>query len=66
MDLLFQAYVLGRSSDASNLYDETDASMDSLEGFSPVDSTGFIEINALRLKKYGLQKQKDGKPLTQS
>jgi len=39
--------------------------MDSLEGFSPSDSTGFIEINALRLKKYGLQKQKDGRPLTQ-
>jgi argininosuccinate synthase len=57
--------VLGRSSDASNLYDERDASMDSLEGFSPSDSTGFIEINALRLKKYGLQKQKDGQPLTQ-
>ncbi|KAL9073677.1 MAG: hypothetical protein Q9161_002715 [Pseudevernia consocians] len=60
------AYVLGRSSDASNLYDEQDASMDSLEGFSPSDSTGFIEINALRLKKFGLQKQKDGLPLTQT
>jgi len=59
-------HVLGRSSDASNLYDEQGASMDSLEGFTPSDSTGFIEINALRLKKYGLQKQKDGQPLTQS
>ncbi|KAI1849508.1 hypothetical protein JX265_012759 [Neoarthrinium moseri] len=58
------AYVIGRSSDASNLYSEQDASMDSLEGFSPWDTTGFIEINALRLKKYGLQKQKDGQPLT--
>ncbi|RMZ86044.1 hypothetical protein DV737_g273, partial [Chaetothyriales sp. CBS 132003] len=58
-------YVIGRSSDASNLYSEQDASMDSLEGFSPGDSTGFIEIIALRLKKYGLQKQKDGHPLTQ-
>jgi len=58
-------YMLGRSSDASNLYDKQDASMDSLEGFSPSDSTGFIEINALRLKKYGLQKQKDRQPLTQ-
>lgn len=63
---LLQAYVLGRSSDASNLYSEQDASMDSLDGFSPSDSTGFIEIEALRLKKYGLQKQKDGKPLSQS
>ena len=40
--------------------------MDSLEGFSPADSTGFIEITALRLKRYGLQKQKDGQPLTRS
>jgi len=40
----------------ANLYDEQDASMDSLDGFRPSDSTGFIEINALRLKKYGLQK----------
>ncbi len=30
------AYVLGRSSSASNLYSEQDASMDSLEGFSPM------------------------------
>ncbi|PKS12655.1 hypothetical protein jhhlp_000863 [Lomentospora prolificans] len=60
------AYVLGRKSDASNLYSEEDASMDSLEGFSPMDTTGFIEIQAIRLKKYGLQKIKDGKPLTES
>lgn len=60
------AFVLGRSSDASNLYSQEDASMDSLEGFSPEDTTGFIAIQAIRLKKYGLQKQKDGKPLTSS
>jgi len=60
------AYVLGRSSDASNLYSEEDASMDSLEGFSPMDTTGFIEINAIRLKKYGLQKIKDGEPLSRA
>lgn len=58
--------MLGRSSTASNLYDDQIASMDSLEGFTPADSTGFIETTALRLKKYGLQKQKDGIPLTQS
>jgi argininosuccinate synthase len=58
--------ILGRSSDTSNLYSEQDASMDSLEGFSVSDSTGFIEINALRLKKYGLQKRQDGQPLTQA
>lgn len=29
------AYVLGRSSETSNLYSETESSMDTLEGFSP-------------------------------
>ncbi|EMR67303.1 putative argininosuccinate synthase protein [Eutypa lata UCREL1] len=60
-----QTYVLGRSSESSNLYSEEDASMDSLDTFSPMDTTGFIAINAIRLKKYGLQKEKDGKPLTE-
>jgi len=59
-------YVQGRKSDASNLYSAEDASMDSLEGFSPMDTTGFIEIQSIRLKKYGEQKIKDGKPLTES
>jgi argininosuccinate synthase len=58
------ASLIGRSSDASNLYSEQDASMDSLEGFSPMDKTDFIRITAIRLKKYGPQKQKDGQPLT--
>ena len=64
--------------------------MDSLEDFSPVDTSkcylpatnsaipftgetanhfalpaGFININAIRLKKYGLQKVEDGKSLTE-
>ncbi|KAI1808240.1 argininosuccinate synthase [Daldinia bambusicola] len=59
-------YVLGRSSTASNLYSEEAASMDSLEGFSPQDTTGFIAIQAIRLKKYGEQCDKEGNPLTQS
>lgn len=42
------SYVVGRSSDASNLYSEEDASMDSLSTFSPLDTTGFIAINAVR------------------
>jgi argininosuccinate synthase len=58
------AYVLGRKSDASNLYSEEDASMDSLDTFSPMDTTGFIAIQAIRLEKYGLQKIKDGQPLS--
>jgi len=61
-----QAYVLGRSSTSSNLYSESEASMDSLEGFSPQDTTGFIAINAIRLKKYGLQKIEEGAPLSKS
>ena len=40
--------------------------MDSLEGFSPMDTTGFIAIQAIRLKKYGQQKIKDGQPLAKS
>ncbi|KAI0008712.1 argininosuccinate synthase [Xylariaceae sp. FL0662B] len=60
------AYVLGRSSESSNLYSEQDASMDSLEGFSPMDTSGFIAIQAIRLKKFGLQKIKDGEPLSKS
>jgi argininosuccinate synthase len=58
------AYVLGRKSDASNLYSQEDASMDSLETFSPMDTTGFIAIQAIRLKKFGLQKIQDGQPLS--
>lgn len=57
------AYVLGRSSETSNLYSETEASMDTLEGFSPEDTSGFIAIQAIRLEKYGAQKIKDGEPL---
>ena len=45
------AYTLGRSSETSNLYSEEEASMDTLTGFSPQDTTGFIAINAIRLKK---------------
>ncbi|EHK18551.1 uncharacterized protein TRIVIDRAFT_78160 [Trichoderma virens Gv29-8] len=60
------AYVIGRSSETSNLYSETEASMDTLEGFSPEDTSGFIAIQAIRLKKYGAQKIIDGEPLTKN
>ncbi|KFH48117.1 Argininosuccinate synthase-like protein [Hapsidospora chrysogenum ATCC 11550] len=59
-------YVIGRSSETSNLYSEDDASMDSLDTFTPQDSTGFININAMRLKKYGEARIAQGKPLTES
>ncbi|KAI2617753.1 argininosuccinate synthase [Hypoxylon sp. NC1633] len=60
------AYVLGRKSETSNLYSEEDASMDSLDTFSPMDTTGFIAIQAIRLKKYGESKIAQGQPLTKS
>ncbi|KAF4825905.1 Argininosuccinate synthase [Colletotrichum siamense] len=52
-------YVLGRSSD-EKLYSEEDASMDSLTTFDPLDTTGFITVQAIRLKKYGMQMAEAG------
>lgn len=43
--------ILARKSSAS-LYNKDLVSMDIAGGFSPEDSTGFININALRLKEY--------------
>lgn len=59
------AYTVGRSSETSNLYSEEDASMDSLETFSPMDTSGFIAIQAIRLKKYGESKIARGQPLAE-
>jgi argininosuccinate synthase len=42
------AYVLGRSSQTEKLYSEEEASMDSLDNFSPMDTTGFIAIQSIR------------------
>ncbi|KAL2754439.1 hypothetical protein ACRALDRAFT_1042092 [Sodiomyces alcalophilus JCM 7366] len=60
------AYTIGRSSETSNLYSEEDSSMDSLDTFSPMDTSGFIAIQAIRLKKYGESKIAQGTPLTES
>ncbi len=60
------AHVLSRSAPESNLYSEEQASMDTLEGFSPEDTTGFIAIQAIRLEKYGAAKIQQGEPLTRS
>ncbi|KAL1898641.1 argininosuccinate synthetase [Ceratocystis pirilliformis] len=54
------AYIIGRSSETEKLYSEEESSMDSLVDFSPVDTSGFISINAIRLKKYGAQKIEEG------
>ncbi|KAF5557982.1 Argininosuccinate synthase [Fusarium mexicanum] len=57
------AHVLSRSAPGSNLYSEEQASMDTLEGFSPEDTSGFIAIQAIRLEKYGAAKIQHGEPL---
>ncbi|MCJ1370657.1 argininosuccinate synthetase [Loxospora ochrophaea] len=58
--------VLGRSSETSKLYSEQEASMDSLEGFNPISTTGFIDVASIRLKKYGLQKAAEGESLSRA
>ncbi|KAF2400756.1 argininosuccinate synthase [Trichodelitschia bisporula] len=60
------AYVLGRSSATEKLYSAEEASMDSLDNFSPEDTTGFIGIQSIRLKKYGLQKVEEGENLSRA
>ena len=40
--------------------------MDSLDNFSPVDTTGFIGIQSIRLMKYGLQKAEEGENLSRA
>jgi len=42
----------GRFSD-EGLYDEHESSMDELGGFEPTDTTGFIKIQSIRIKKWG-------------
>lgn len=44
--------ILGRSSETEKLYDMTESSMDEIGDFAPSDSTGFIAVQAIRLKKY--------------
>lgn len=44
--------ILARKSSTASLYNKELVSMDVAGGFSPEDSTGFININALRLKEY--------------
>ncbi|KAK3179801.1 hypothetical protein K4F52_008797 [Lecanicillium sp. MT-2017a] len=61
------AYVVGRSSETSNLYSEDESSMDTLDmNWTPQDTTGFIAIQSIRLEKYGARKIKDGEPLSRA
>ena len=55
--------VLGRSSDTEKLYDASESSMDEIGAFSPADTTGFISVQAIRIKKYGDAKQAAGERL---
>lgn len=41
----------------------TESSMDELGGFQPCDTTGFISVQAIRLKKYGEKKLSAGERL---
>ncbi|GMM37582.1 argininosuccinate synthase [Saccharomycopsis crataegensis] len=51
--------ILGRYSSTEKLYDATESSMDELTGFSPEDATGFIKVQAIRIKKYGEKVRED-------
>ncbi|GAB7363042.1 hypothetical protein MBLNU230_g3335t1 [Neophaeotheca triangularis] len=55
--------VLGRWSETEKLYDESESSMDEIGDFAPSDTTGFITVNAIRLKKFGKVKEEQGNSL---
>ncbi|EPQ56746.1 argininosuccinate synthase [Gloeophyllum trabeum ATCC 11539] len=51
--------VEGRSSD-EGLYDEHQSSMDELGGFEPTDTSGFIQIESIRIKKWAQANARKG------
>ncbi|KAF7877622.1 hypothetical protein EAF04_001294 [Stromatinia cepivora] len=55
--------VLGRSSETEKLYDASESSMDEIGSFAPADTTGFISVQSIRLKKYGEAKAAAGERL---
>ncbi|KAI9683161.1 MAG: argininosuccinate synthetase [Trizodia sp. TS-e1964] len=55
--------VLGRSSATEKLYDASESSMDEIGSFAPSDTTGFISVQAIRLKKYGARKAELGEKM---
>ena len=55
--------VLGRWSDTEKLYDMSESSMDEIGDFRPEETTGFIGVNAIRLKKYGRMREEKGESL---
>lgn len=58
--------VLGRWSETEKLYDESESSMDEIGDFAPSDTTGFITVNAIRLKKFGKVKEEQGNSLVKA
>ena len=55
--------ILGRSSETSKLYDMEESSMDDIGDFDPSAAGGFIDVEAIRLKKYGRMKKEMGEDL---
>ncbi|MBW0523149.1 hypothetical protein O181_062864 [Austropuccinia psidii MF-1] len=53
----------GRASN-EGLYDAKESSMDEMGGFEPTDTSGFIKIESIRLKKWGAQREAEGKGVT--
>ncbi|TKA73413.1 Argininosuccinate synthase [Cryomyces minteri] len=58
--------VLGRSSETEKLYDASESSMDEIGDFAPSDTTGFISVQAIRLKKYGKKMEEMGQSLVKN
>lgn len=56
-------FVTGRFSETEKLYDETESSMDELTGFSPEDTSGFIAVQSIRIKKFGESAREKGAKL---
>jgi len=52
--------ILARSSQTEKLYDESESSMNEIGSFEPSETGGFIKMQAIRLKKYGLMKAEKG------
>ena len=55
--------VLGRSSETEKLYDVSESSMDEIGSFEPSEMSGFISVQAIRLKKYRAMKNEKGERL---
>ncbi|KAH9471932.1 hypothetical protein Pst134EA_002561 [Puccinia striiformis f. sp. tritici] len=53
----------GRASN-EGLYDARESSMDEMGGFEPTDTSGFIQIESIRLRKWGAQREAQGKGVT--